>query len=375
MKVLFISSWYPNRQNALKGVFVKKHAAAIKKAGIDIEVLAITVNPCNGLFEKKFYREVDEKGVVTHVIELNSRFYKFIHIDLIMQYSFLKKYYYRQIKPSFDPDIIHSNVIFPAGVLGYWLSKKENKPHVITEHWSKVDKFVKRSVYSNAGKKAYASAKCITVVSEFLKKNLSKHVSAEKMKIVPNVVNTETFAYKEKKQDASTIKFSCVAHWTSPKRPDLIFESLNRYSKIVDKKIILNVAGEGYLLEELKRREWDFTINYLGNLSPQKLAESHQQSDYFLHASDIETFSIVIAEALATGTPVLASNVGAIPELINEANGLLCYNQLQDWVNGLDVLVKNKTFNNKKMSETSNKYSLDQIGKEFIALYEKQVLL
>lgn len=368
MKVLFISSWYPNSTNPLKGVFVKKHAAAIKKAGVEIEVLAIVVNPRSGLFEKKFYREVDENGVVTHVIELNSFFYKFIHVDLIMQYSFLKKYYYRQVKPKFNPDIVHSNVIFPAGVLAYWLSKKENKPHVITEHWSKVDKFMSHSVYSGAGKKAYASAKFVTVVSEFLKSSLSKHLNADKIKVVPNVVNTEIFVYKEKSSSATEIKFSCVAHWTKPKRPDLIFNALNEFSKSTGKKIILNVVGEGYLLEDLKKSNWNFSVNYLGNLSAKKLAELHQQSDYFLHASDIETFSIVIAEALATGTPVLASNVGAIPELIRDENGVLCENSIESWISGLKKLtsVKHDTL---RISEQIKNYSREKVGDKFIELY------
>ena len=49
MKVLFISSWYPNTTNALKGVYVKKHAQAIHSAGVDIRVLAVTVNPSSVL--------------------------------------------------------------------------------------------------------------------------------------------------------------------------------------------------------------------------------------------------------------------------------------------------------------------------------------
>ena len=74
MKVLFISSWYPNSTNPLKGVFVKKHAAAIKSAGVDIEVLALTVSYSKKFYEKKVYKTTDENGVVTHLIELNSRF-------------------------------------------------------------------------------------------------------------------------------------------------------------------------------------------------------------------------------------------------------------------------------------------------------------
>jgi glycosyltransferase involved in cell wall biosynthesis len=370
MKVLFISSWYPNSTNPLKGIFIKKHAEAIKKAGVEIEVLALTVSYSKKLFEKKFSRTVDEAGITTHLIELNSRFYKFIHVDLILQFAYMKKYFYRKIKPNFSPDIIHSNVLFPAAILGYWLAKKENCNHVITEHWSKVDSFLGKSLYSKSGKKAYNSAKFVTVVSEFLRKSLSKHFqSPENIKVVPNVVDTSIFSYKPK-ASAEKFTFCCVAHWNGVKRPDLIFNALEKFSKQNQKPIVLNVIGEGPLLEELKNKKWNFEINYLGNLVRQQLAEKLQASDYFLHASDMETFSIVIAEALATGTPVLASNAGAIPELINNDNGLICNNDVESWTKGISDLINTK-FDNQKISENAQGYNLNKVGDKFLELYKQ----
>ena len=61
-----------------------------------------------------------------------------------------------------------------------------------------------------------------------------------------------------------------------------------------------------------------YSINYTGNISKEKIVEILHDSDFFVHASYIETFSLVIAEALSTGTPVIASNVGAIPEFVNK---------------------------------------------------------
>ena len=173
--ILFISSWYPNSVNALKGIYIKKHALAVHSAGIDVQVLAITVNYSSKFFEKKVYSLTDENGIKTYMIEFNSRFYKLLYVDLFLQYSFLKKYYLKNIKPEFKPDIIHSHVLSPAAILGHWLSKKEKLPHIITEHWSKVDKFMSKSIYAGQGKKAYNQAKKVTVVSNFLKGSIEKH--------------------------------------------------------------------------------------------------------------------------------------------------------------------------------------------------------
>ena len=368
MNVLFISSWYPNSTNPLKGIYVKKHAEAIKKAGVEIIVLALTVSHSKRLFEKKVTISTDENGVTTHLIELNSSFYKLIYVNLLLQYNFLKKHFNREIRPSFKPDMIHSNVLFPAAIMGYWLSKKEDLPHVITEHWSKVDNFLNQNFFSRSGKKAYNSAKYVTAVSDFLRKSLGKDFDdPAKIKVVPNVVDTTIFSFKPKVNN-SRVTFCCVAHWNGVKRPDLIFNSLENFSRQSEKPIVLNVIGEGVLLEELKKNKWSFEINYLGNHQRTELAEQLQLADYFLHASDMETFSIVIAEALATGTPVLASKAGAIPELIDPANGLLCENTIEDWSNGLEQLCKLK-FDNGKISEQAKIFGIEKIGNKFLELY------
>jgi glycosyltransferase involved in cell wall biosynthesis len=368
MKVLFIASWYPNGTDPLKGIFVKKHAEAIKKADVEIEVLAITVSNSTKFYEKKITKTRDEAGIVTHLIELNSKFYKFIHVDLFLQFGVMKNYYDKIVKPTFKPDIIHSNVLFPAAILGYKLAGKEKLPHVITEHWSKVDKFFSKSLYSGIGKKAYSSANYVTVVSDFLKRSLSKHFTdPSKIKVVPNVIDTSVFSFREKSSGGKII-FCCVAHWNGVKRPDLIFNSLNEFSKKSSRPVQLKVVGEGILLEQLKNNKWDFETSYLGNLNRNDLASVLHSADYFLHASETETFSIVIAEALATGTPVLASNVGAIPELINKENGFLCNNTINSWSECLMKLTATE-FDNKKIAEQAHNFGLEKIGNKFLDLY------
>lgn len=369
MKVLFISSWYPNSVHPLKGLFVKKHAAAIKSAGVDIEVVAITVSPSSKTFEKKIYKHTDENGIVTHQIELNSRFYKWIHLNLYFQYRVISKYIEKSVVEVFKPDIIHSNVLYPAGILGYKIAKHYKLPHIITEHWSKVDKFISASLFGYLGKKTYNNADCVTVVSDYLKNSLSKHfTNPDKIKVAPNVISTKVFNYHKKNDTSNELNFTCVAHWNSPKRPDLIFESLNEVAKSNSKSFVLNVVGEGALLNDLKCQTWNFKINYCGNLSPDKLATVLHKTDYFLHASEIETFSIVIAEALATGTPVLASNVGAIGELINNSCGYLTANTKEEWVKNLNQLLK-VNYDHSIISRQAERFSPEKIGGQFLEIY------
>jgi L-malate glycosyltransferase len=371
MKVLFIASWYPNSINPLKGIFVKKHAAAIKASGVEIEVLALTVGP-GKFFQVKVDTAIDEYGITTHKIEFNSWFYKLIHLDIFLQFGFLKKLYYKRIVQKFKPDIIHSNVLYPAAIMGDRLAKKESLPHIITEHWSGVDKFMNKSLYARAGKKAYGSAKYVTVVSSFLKKSISKHIpDSNKIKVIPNVVDSNVFYFKPK-QKREKLVFCCVAHWTGPKRPDLLFSALERFAAVGSFQFRLDVIGEGPLLDKMKETKWNFEINYLGSKFKEEIADCLRASDYFLHASNMETFSIVIAEAFSTGTPVLASNTGAIPELVNVTNGILCDNTIESWLEGLKLITRKK-FDNEHISLNSERFAPKNVGDAFKELYSSLI--
>jgi glycosyltransferase involved in cell wall biosynthesis len=58
--------------------------------------------------------------------------------------------------------------------------------------------------------------------------------------------------------------------------------------------------------------------------SQQELARHYQAADAYLHAAKAEAFGLVIVEAMACGTPVVATRVGGIPEvLVDGEHGLL----------------------------------------------------
>lgn len=83
----------------------------------------------------------------------------------------------------------------------------------------------------------------------------------------------------------------------------------------------LYVAGEGPERAELERRAGDAIeagrIRFLGRLSDPDLARAYRAADLFvLPTLALECFGIITLEALALGCPVLATRVGAIPEML-----------------------------------------------------------
>jgi glycosyltransferase involved in cell wall biosynthesis len=370
LRILFISCWYPTKENPLKGIFVKEHARAIHSSGEKIVVLGLNVTSATSFYNKRIEKVRDDQGIETHIIHIESFFYKWIYINPFHLYSILRRYFKDEIQPGFDPDIIHSNILNPCAILGDWLSAEYKKPHIITEHWSKIDKYMRKNILSSYGKKAYENAKIITAVSQFLKSGIDKYIlKPDKVKIVPNVIDTDLFNFLPKISSDDKMIFSCVATWTPPKQPMLFVNALEKISKNSSKKIELNMVGEGIQLEEVRNANASYQINYHGNLSRQKIAELLQRSDYFFHASDIETFSMVCAEALATGTPVIASRVGGIPEFVNESNGVLTGNTIEEWTQAIEKAANTKFDNSAISKNLTGRFSRAAVAKMFKEIY------
>ena len=371
MNILFLTAWYPVSNTPHKGIFIQEHAKAIAAQGHNVCVIALDVSAGKSVYTESASRYRDEYGLDTHVISVHSRWHKKLYALYPLLERIVTRYVLKHITPSFNPDIVHSNVLYPAALLGDTLSTHFKVPHIITEHWSKSTHFLNTHPYRSRGKLAYTNADAITFVSDFLKKEVSPYLDpVTTVKVVPNIVDDQTFMYCAK-SSASAVRFVAAATWTPPKRPDLIVHALQRIAAQSAKPIELHMFGEGILLDNLVSEEpgANFCLIRHGFRSKQEIARQLHESHYMLHASEIETFSIVVAEALCTGTPVIASKRGALPELVNELNGILCDNTAEAWASAIDEAL-GRNFDHLAISgQVRDKCSPKAIGAAFSALY------
>ncbi len=61
------------------------------------------------------------------------------------------------------------------------------------------------------------------------------------------------------------------------------------------------------------------SVRFVTDLDPKAMAQHYQAADVYVHAARADTFPVSILEALACGTPVVATAVGGIPEQIRPA--------------------------------------------------------
>jgi glycosyltransferase involved in cell wall biosynthesis len=191
--------------------------------------------------------------------------------------------------------------------------------------------------------------------------------------IIPNIIN-KTFNYQRKQLPVNGgLTFLCVASWKLPKRLDLIFDALCSYSRETNKIVTLKVIGDGPQVENFKKKATpkNLHIEWLGFLEKEEIAGLYKYVHVFLHASNIETFSVVTAEALSTGTPVLVSNTGALPELVSENSGITVENTIDAWLKGIKDIV-NKSFDYYAISaQYKDKFSPVSIANSIISVYRK----
>ena len=118
--ILFLTNWYPTRENQSFGIFVKRHAECLAQ---NYKVTVYHLLFENGTLPLKITAQVSDINENTYVIRFSGILYKFLYymprfVSLVVQ----KKI--RAFQPETKFDIIVSNVIFNAGIVGYFLSKK-----------------------------------------------------------------------------------------------------------------------------------------------------------------------------------------------------------------------------------------------------------
>ena len=171
------------------------------------------------------------------------------------------------------------------------------------------------------------SAKDIAV-SHSVKNNIKRFgISDEKIEIIYSGINGDDF--KPKKFNPKKVKTK--VNILSVSRIDEnkgIFDIIDAV-KIIKKRgceFVINFGGDGPLLEEAKElvvsNRLNQEVKFLGYIK--NIQEFQLTSDIFVSASYSEGLPLNIIEAMGMGLPVVATNVGGIPEIIEHGkNGLI----------------------------------------------------
>lgn len=327
--ILFISSWYPNKNNPTHGVF-NRHFAEAASLQNRVTVLHVTSDTS----VKKDFEVVEETVGNIYTIwvyyrKVNSNLP--IVSQLIKRKRFVKAYdvAYEVLKQKAGvPDLIQLNVAMPAGLGVLHLSKKHNLPFILNEGWTGYmpkDGSYKGFFLKWFTKKIVSGAKVIMPVSEALEEAMKHHGLNGKYQIVPNVVNTRNFEIPAKRESSGTLKLIHIS--TLDQRQKNVLGIINAIEKTLQNKcdVYLTLIGDGedrkMLEEQVKQRGLQHKITFKGVVLKEEIVKEIQAHDALIMFSNYESFCVVIAEAMACGKPVISSRCGGLTSLITEDLG------------------------------------------------------
>lgn len=325
-KILWLVSWYPNKYDRFDGDFIQRHARAAALYD-DVHVIFVKtfdkqqsveedLNECKGLTEQIIYVP-ESTGAINKLKNYMTwkRTYKVAVSSLVEKYK---------------PHIVHVHIPWKVGLIALWIKKKYAIPFVVTEHWGIYNTVVADNIHTkhflvrHLLRRIYKKAKTFVSVSKFLGDAVNKTLVRKEFTVIPNVVDTSLFFYDNKKYSAFT--FLHVSNMVPLKKVEGI---LNAFSLFLQKtnanaQLILVGNKDDYYQSIAERLELlNHSVFFKGELPYPEVAKIMQRSHVFILNSSIENSPCVISEALCTGLPVIATNVGGIPELVTPENGLL----------------------------------------------------
>ncbi len=173
----------------------------------------------------------------------------------------------------------------------------------------------------------------VTAVSDYLRQETYDHFEvSEDVEVIPNFIDTDRFVRQDKEHFKQALcpngekVIVHVSNFRPVKNTDQVVEVFHRLQNGTSNvKLLLVGDGPDRVPTERKARELGVydDIRFLGKQDP--IEEILSIADVFLMPSGSETFGLAALEAMACEVPVVASDVGGLPELVvHGETGFLC---------------------------------------------------
>jgi glycosyltransferase involved in cell wall biosynthesis len=287
-------------------------------------------------------------------------------------YIFHSLYLFYQLDKKNNFDIVHAHNVIPDGILLLFL---HNKKKIITEHSSYfitsrnkfLNKLINKIIFSNVDH--------IITPSKELKKiitSLYKHLNVT---YISNGVDSSFFVPTSCNYISK--KFNILTTRRLVKKNGI--EYLIKAIPIIIKKqknVDLIIIGDGpeknRYLELVNKYKINQHVHFMGFIENKELLPYYQKADIYILPSLLEATSISGLEAMSCGIPVIGSNIGGIPHIIEDGKtGILVPPKDSKSLANNILYLLNNSYLRKKMGFYARKKVLKEHTWEFVA---KQVI-
>jgi len=338
------------------------------------KVTVLTYQPLNTPVLGKWI-ERGKNLIVFRLPVLRGIFYK-LYKKPLLEFLFLEPLLFL-VTPLMLLTYPNINVVNAQGLIAgfsasFW-AKIFRKRYVISAQ--SVYHFPKKGFYRQICKWIFSSADKIISISKQSKQDIETlGISSERIQTYTNWEDSDVFkpikkeiAKKEvgfvNEQSSSTNTFvvSFFGRLIEEKGVKVIIDAI----RLSDRRITFAIYGEGPLADYVKKAAKKYpNVTYKGTIPPNLLPLHYSAADIVLMPTlNEEGFGRVAAGALFCGTPVIASNRGALPMVVNDSVGKIIEPTAQEITKAVNFYFHNSHVL-KKSARNARKYALSKFSKK-----------
>jgi glycosyltransferase involved in cell wall biosynthesis len=281
------------------------------------------------------------------------------------------------------PDILESYSFWyqPADITARY-ARRHNIPFIFHPVYYDRQKPTWKIYQHTLGKKTFAAADVVAVISPFEQKLIERAgMPVKRFELIPPGIDTEKFSQLRPNPFLKlglTGKILLAVNRLAAGKglPELIdaFRSIKQQHLDTHLVIIGEDFGERQKLEtQVHQLGLEKFVHFTGRVEDHELVEWYQHAEIFVHPSHYEAFGIVIAEALAAGTPVVARNVAAIPFVSPHMQTGLLFTTPAELIRNISTLLENnhlrQQLGSAGLAHVRQNFTWDRPIKKLLSLY------
>lgn len=314
---------------------------------------------------------------------------------LPLMFSMTKKMI--EIVRKYDIDIINAHWAIPPGFIATVTKKLHKRPVVVRIYGAELFPFIgKKGLFAKIAKwmigYALNNAKKVVGNSTITCVAGSKISGREDIEVLPDGVDTETFnpevdgsEIRKKYNLEGNLVISSSGRMVERKGFIYLIKAMPHILKKFPKTKLI-ISGDGperkNLENEVKKLRMEKSVIFPGFIPDRNFPNYMRACDVFILPSiidstgDTEGLGLVLAEAMACGTPVIGSDVGGITDIIKDReNGFLAVPRnpediAQKIIRLLSDEELKQKFSDEGLKKVQEKFSWAVVNEKFVKIYE-----